>query len=113
MRGYFGPGFCPGRSDYLMKRVWGLPGDRVSVQSDGVWINGARVPNSAPLASDQAGRPLPQYRAHDVVLLPGQYLLLSELHPRSFDGRYFGAVDRKQIVAVIRPLFVWQLQRRT
>jgi conjugative transfer signal peptidase TraF len=106
-RGYLSSGRCAAGSSYLMKRVWAVPGDRIAVLDDGVYINGARVPNSAPRAADGGGRPLPRYRIDDQVLDREQYLLLSETHPRSFDGRYFGPVTRSEIVAVIRPLFIW------
>lgn len=106
-RGYLGAGRCSAGSSYLMKRVWAVPGDHVAVQDDGVYINGARVPNSTPHAADRGGRPLPRYRVDDCVLGREQYLLLSETHPRSFDGRYFGPVTRSEIVAVIRPLWLW------
>lgn len=104
-RGYLDAGYCPGGHGYLMKRIWGLPGDAVEVRDEGVWVNGERVPNSTPIAADLAGRALPRYRA-ELVLPTQQYLVLSEHHARSFDARYFGPIARAQIVAVIRPLLV-------
>lgn len=106
-RGYFGPGFCAGGGGYLIKRVWAVPGDHVSVQADGVWVNGQHVPNSVPRGADAAGRPLPAYRVANTLLSSVEYLLLSDVHPLSFDGRYFGPVLRSDIVAVVRPMFVW------
>ena len=106
-RGYLGSGQCRGAS-YLMKRVWAVPGDRFAVRDDGVFVNGARVPNSTPRWVDRRGRPLPHYRTDSCVLRPDQYLLLSETNTDSFDGRYFGPVGRDAIVAVIRLLFVWK-----
>lgn len=105
-RGYLDAGFCPGGHGYLMKRIWGLPGDSVVVRDAGVWVNGERVPNSTPIDVDVAGRALPRYRAA-LVLSAQQYFVLSEHHARSFDARYFGPIARAQVVAVIRPLVVW------
>lgn len=104
-RGYLDAGPCNGIS-YMLKRVWAVPGDHIAVRDDGVFVNGSRVPNSVPSGADSGGRPLPRYRVDDYVLQREQYLLLSETHPRSFDGRYFGPLQRSEIVAVIRPLFV-------
>lgn len=106
-RGYIGPGFCPGGYGYVIKKLVAGPGDRVTVTDSGVTVNGEPLPNSAPFAADPSGRPLPRYRTAGRTLLTGEVLLLSDYHPRSFDGRYFGPVGSSGIRAVIRPLWTW------
>jgi conjugative transfer signal peptidase TraF len=103
-RGYFDPGFCPGNYGYLMKRVAGRPGDRVSIQPEGVWVNGQRIPYSAQRNADGLGRSLPRFFAHEHVLDTTQFLLMSNSNPKSFDARYFGPVTRSQIVSVLLPV---------
>jgi conjugative transfer signal peptidase TraF len=105
-RGYLEAGHCPGGYGYLMKRLWGLPHDAIAVRDAGVWVNNERVPNSTPLEDDLGGRALPRYRA-ELVLGPQQYLVMSEMHPASFDGRYFGPVRAAQVISVLRPLWLW------
>lgn len=106
-RGYIGPGFCPGGYSYVIKKIVAGPGDRVTVTDAGVRVNGEPLPNSAPLTADPAGRPLPRYRTEGYTLEQGEMLLLSDYHPRSFDGRYFGPVAVSGIRAVIRPVVTW------
>jgi conjugative transfer signal peptidase TraF len=97
-RGYLSPGFCPGGSSALIKRVVAFGGDHVVV-------NGVPVANSRQRAGDPSGRPLPAYRG-DFVLADDQVLLMSDHHPDSFDGRYFGPVDRAHLQGVVIPVFV-------
>jgi conjugative transfer signal peptidase TraF len=109
-RGYVPHGPCPGGMSMLMKKVLGVPGDHVTVQADGVWINGQRVASSAPRVVDGLGRALAVYRSWDRVLGRGEYWLMSDSHPDSFDARYFGPVAQTQIQAVIAPVIVWHEQ---
>ena len=69
-----------------------MAGDRVSIDSTGVSVNGIRLANSTPLKVDRAGRPLKVYALKDHFLAPGEVLLMSEYNPDSFDSRYFGQV---------------------
>ena len=103
-RGYLGAGFCPGGYGYVIKKMLAMPGDRVAVTGQGVRVNGALVPNSAPRQADTEGRPLPG-RETAYTLGPAQVLLLSDYSPGSFDGRYFGPVAQSAIKGVLRPVF--------
>lgn len=103
-RGYLGTGACPGGYGLVIKKLVGLPGDRVAVTGQGVSVNGAAVPNSAPRQADAQGRPLPVHEAV-YTLGAGQVLLMSDHSPTSFDGRYFGPVDQIGIQGVLRSVF--------
>lgn len=106
-RGYLAAGFCPGGYGYLMKRILATGGDAVTVDADGVRVNGLLMPHSAPLAADGAGRPLPRFQADRYVLSASEVLLMSDVSSTSFDGRYFGPVGRAQIKTVIVPVLTW------
>ena len=106
-RGYLGAGLCPGGYGYLIKKILAAQGDRVSIAAQGVTVNGEAVLNSTQVSSDPSGRPMPAYRADDLTLADRQVLLLSDFSPRSFDGRYFGAIDIRQIRGVLTPIFTW------
>ncbi|MGZ4823081.1 MAG: conjugative transfer signal peptidase TraF [Terriglobales bacterium] len=106
-RGYLAAGFCPGGYGFLMKRVLAAKGDTVAVADDGVRVNGKLLPFSAPLAADRAGRPMPRYQASQYVLGASEVLLMTDVSPTSFDGRYFGPVNLTQIRTVVVPLLTW------
>ena len=106
-RGYIGAGFCQGGYGYMMKRVLAAKDDAVAVADDGVRVNGELLPLSAPIKADKAGRPLPRYQSNSYSLGNSEVLLMSDVSATSFDGRYFGPINRSQIKTVIRPVITW------
>lgn len=106
-RGYIGPGFCPGGYGYLFKRWVAGGGDHVVARPEGVWINGRLLPNSRSFAEDTAGRPLPRPSAVQYTVGTTEVVLMSDFSERSFDSRYYGAIDRAAIRGVVRPIFTW------
>lgn len=57
------------------------------------------------LARDRIGRPLPSWSGCR-RLKPDQLFLIAPSHPDSFDSRYFGPVDREQILGSAAPLWI-------
>ncbi|KAI5911938.1 conjugative transfer signal peptidase TraF [Azoarcus sp. PA01] len=106
-RGYIGAGFCPGGYGYMMKRVLAAKGDDVAVSNEGVRVNGELLPMSAPRAVDAGGRPLPRFHADRYTLRAAEVLLMSDVSGTSFDGRYFGPINRSQIQTVVSPVITW------
>ncbi len=104
LRGYIGAGFCPGGYGYVIKKIVGLPDDRVSIARQGVSVNGKAVPNSAPSQADTEGKPL-HFCETAYTLGAAQVLLMSDYSPKSFDERYFGPVEQTGIKGVLRPVF--------
>ena len=105
-RHYIEYGNCTGRFGTLMKRVAGLPGDQIDVDSDGVRVNGTRLPNSTPRTADRGGHPMPIVRLH-APLPPDDLLLMSDYTPWSFDARYFGPIARSAVRAEVKPVWTW------
>lgn len=103
-RGYIGAGFCPGGYGYLMKRILAAKNDSVAIDEEGVRVNGELLPLSAPRKVDRAGRALPHLHVEAYKLGDAELLLMSDVSGTSFDGRYFGPVDRAHIQTVIRPV---------
>lgn len=106
IRGYLSPGFCPGGSSALIKRVIAVGGDHVVIAQRGTTVNGVPLPNSRQRAADPASRPLPAYRLNS-ILPEGNVLLLSDHHAASFDGRYFGPVAVTHLRGVVVPVWVF------
>lgn len=75
-----------------IKRVIGLPGDQVEIQSGQVLVNGAAI--EEPYL-------LPEYRdRYDMAVMtvePGHYFVMGDHRSSSMDSRSFGAVPQKYI----------------
>lgn len=87
----------------LLKPVMAHSGQRVCRAGGMVVIDGRPVARA--LSQDGRGRRLPEWSGCR-RLRPGEIFLLSPA-PGSFDGRYFGPTEPRQILARARP--VWTL----
>jgi signal peptidase I len=77
-----------------IKRVVGMPGDRIAVRDGHVIRNGKRVPE--PFAAACGGGPECDLEA--IVIPAGHYFLMGDNRGNSDDSRYWGPVPRKQII---------------
>ena len=102
-RGYLAGGSCPGGTQPVLKRIGAVPGDRVDLGPDGLGVNGTRLPDSAPAASDSRGRRLHHAPWGRTVVAPGEVWLMGVGTARSWDSRYFGPVPLDHVHAV-RPV---------
>ncbi|MCD8141509.1 MAG: conjugative transfer signal peptidase TraF [Planctomycetaceae bacterium] len=91
----------------MLKQLVALTGDIVSIDDDGVIVNSHRLPNTKPLAHDNVGDPLPVVRLSDYRLVEHEALFVSDHLPRSYDARYFGVQDMRQIVEVVVSVWIW------
>ncbi|MBE7156877.1 MAG: conjugative transfer signal peptidase TraF [Rhodospirillales bacterium] len=91
----------------LLKQIVAVPGDRVCIDAAGVTVNGQPLVNSAQLAVDRDGAPLPRLALTDYTVRENEVLAMSTYNPRSFDGRYFGPLQRGSILAVVEPRLTW------
>ena len=84
-----------------LKRVRALSGDEVCRIGRKIWINGATV--SVAQLHDFHGLKLLEWSGCR-TLKPDEVFLLTD-HPKSFDGRYFGPVDRSAITGIAHALW--------
>lgn len=98
----------------LMKRVLGLPGQRVCRAGRTITVDGVEMGEA--LERDRMGRVLPVWRGCCVVA-SGQLFLMNSGVRDSFDGRYFGPLPIATVVGRAIPLwtdedgdgrFVWR-----
>jgi signal peptidase I len=118
---------------YLVKRLIGLPGDRIHLANKQVFRNGVRLDEPYVHHSDEAMddfrddfpnwsgntaaggasialarwmSALPSY-VHDgeIVVPEGQYFVMGDNRDLSFDSRYWGFVPRENIIG--KPLFIY------
>lgn len=92
-------GFAP-----IIKKVAAVEGDNVIVTNKGVSVNGELIENTARLDSDTKKRELPL--ATSGVVQSGEVWLLSDHAPRSWDSRYWGAVDVNTIFGTVEEVYV-------
>ena len=104
-RGYLDVGYSP--APHLIKRLAGVAGDCVTINSSGVEVNGIRLASSKPMPRDGAGRPLQYFPLQNHILGQDEVLLMSDYSPSSFDSRYFGPLKSTSLESVITPLLTW------
>ena len=89
----------------LLKRVIGLYGDRICRQFGEISVNGLVVATAK--LRDGQGREMPVW--HSCHILTERAVFLLQDHSQSFDGRYFGPVDRRLIIGRATKLrFSWR-----
>lgn len=100
-QGILRSGDCPGGYMPLLKRVLGLPGDKVEI-ADEVRVNGYLIPAS------QLQTRITGYfgtRKRNMRLGKGELWLMGD-SLESFDSRYFGGVVGDDKVRLQKPIFV-------
>jgi signal peptidase I len=118
---------------YYVKRVIGLPGDRIHVANQAVFVNGAAIAEpyvihdrwtGDPFAAnfppsheyggiemrpEWAGQIMSRVQERDLVIPPGQYFVMGDNRDHSWDSRYWGFVDGRAIIG--RPIVIyWSVQ---
>lgn len=120
-------------SQTFVKRVMGIPGDRLRIQNKQVYLNGKAldepykfhktdyfdsyrdnfpgVPNTR--VSDQAAAMLDKNQHNGEILVPaGHYFAMGDNRDSSLDSRYWGFVPRQNIVG--KPLVIyWSYEATT
>lgn len=106
-RGYLHPGNCKNHTQPLLKKVVAVAGDRILLSPHSTKINGIPLAHSAVLNTDPYNRPLPSVQHGTYILKTNQSWLYGTESNRSWDSRYFGAVDSSSIQNIVKPLFTW------
>ncbi|HEX2044931.1 MAG TPA: signal peptidase I [Gaiellaceae bacterium] len=95
---------CSGGGDVFVKRLIGVPGDRVEWRNGAVFVNGERVDESYVADGNRdtdAGRQL---------LAEGQYFFMGDNRIDSCDSREWGPVPRENLIGPVFAIY-WPPQR--
>jgi len=116
-------GFAPGRGDLIafhtpplatarcgtggtfVKRIIGVPGDRVGEALGKVFVNGARIEDTYVPAAERDSRSFPA-----VAVTSGNYFVLGDNRSSSCDSRAWGLVPRDAIVGKVVGIY-WPWHR--
>ncbi|MDZ8026674.1 MAG: signal peptidase I [Nostoc sp. SerVER01] len=91
--------------DAFIKRVIGLPGEKVQLRNGKVYINNKPLPEENYLSSGQStvidvckDAPQPRFLAKPQTIPSDSYLVLGDNRNSSYDSRCWGVVPRQNII---------------
>lgn len=100
-------------STFFIKRIIGLPGDKVTIQSGKITVANAADPEGKlleeeylPTETMTASRP---DGPSEFTVEEGKYLVLGDNRAQSFDSRDWGVLAENEIVGLVR-LRLWPLR---
>ncbi len=78
-----------------VKRVVGVPGDRLSIRDGHVFRDGRREPDSYTIPCDGSGE---CNFPGTITVPPGDYYMMGDNRPDSLDSRFWGPVPKKWLI---------------
>lgn len=107
--------FPKDRSVDYIKRVIGVPGDIVEIKNKRVFINGKAIEDSHAHFSSQlviSGKESPRDNYGPVTVPEGALLVLGDNRDNSYDGRFWGFVDQRDVLGKAFILYwSWDLDK--
>lgn len=103
-RGYLRSGSCPNRVIPVLKQVIAIPGDAVTLTNSHITVNG--VTYDAPFNFiDHNKQSLQKFITNGLYQSNYGYWIYGANDPiKSWDSRYYGPVNRTEIIGVYKPL---------
>jgi signal peptidase I len=87
---------------YYIKRVIGLPGERVIVKDGRVFVYNPEYPNGFELKENYLASDVATSGNVDTALGDGEYFVMGDNRYFSFDSRNWGTLTRDEIIGVAR-----------
>ncbi len=99
-------------STYFIKRVIGLPGERVTVKNDTITVYNAAHPQGFALDESYLPSNVDTSGSSTYDLSSSTYLMLGDNRPFSYDSRSWGPLPAANIVGLVR-VRLWPLNEMT
>lgn len=84
--------------EYFLKRIIGLPGERVRVANGEIFIYNNAHPEGVKIDESYLSKDLPTGGDTMTQLTASQYYVLGDNRSNSFDSRRFGPIDKSAVV---------------
>jgi len=91
------------RDKAYIKRLIGLGGDHIRIKDGNIYINGKRV--TEPRIAGNFYYNEGKYGVGEIVVPQGKYFFLGDNSLSSLDSRFWGFVDKKDIIG--KAIFIW------
>lgn len=86
--------------EFYIKRIIGLPGEKVTVTNNEVDINGKKINESyINVKNGVTGQ-------KDFTLKSDEYFVMGDNRPQSFDSRSWGPLEKNEIIGMVRLRFL-------
>ncbi|MEK7187995.1 MAG: signal peptidase I [Patescibacteria group bacterium] len=93
-------------STFFIKRIIGLPGERVKIQDNVITVYNEEFPNGKIITEAYLGDNLITSGSTDVQMKVGEYFVLGDNRLFSYDSRNWGILPKRDIVGLVR-LRLW------
>jgi signal peptidase I len=100
---WFRPPEGPNTRGVFVKRIVGIPGDRIRIAAEAVYRNGQKL--EEPYAMYDSSRHNPSSENTETVVPPNSYYVLGDNRENSMDSRNFGCVPVENFIG--KPLFLY------
>ncbi|KIE05259.1 hypothetical protein NF27_DT00330 [Candidatus Jidaibacter acanthamoeba] len=100
-------GLCDDGTAPLLKPVAAIGSDIVVIDNQFISVNDQVIINSTALEPNKFKVNLPLLSEGKYIVNEDEVWLISKHHTHSLDSRYFGAIGKENIIAVMQPVWVW------